>query len=73
MTDAITIGAAKLQLDEVTGEMVSKGELKKRIQKRAKKARAKKVAAAKAKEDGPAKAPAVPKLPPKAKTSLLSP
>lgn len=29
---------AKLQLDEETGEMVSKGELKKRMQKRAKKA-----------------------------------
>lgn len=50
MADAITEGAAKLQLDEETGEMVSKGELKKRLQKRAKKA-----AAAKAKTDAPAK------------------
>ena len=36
--DKITEGAAKLQLDEETGEMVSKSELKKRQQKRAKKA-----------------------------------
>lgn len=33
-----TASLAKLQLDEETGEMVSKAELKKRIQKRAKKA-----------------------------------
>lgn len=33
-----TATLAKLQLDEETGEMVSKAELKKRIQKRAKKA-----------------------------------
>jgi glutaminyl-tRNA synthetase len=38
MADSITEGAAKLQLDEETGEMVSKGELKKRLAKRAKKA-----------------------------------
>jgi glutaminyl-tRNA synthetase len=38
MADDITAGAAKLQLDEETGEMVSKGELKKRMAKRAKKA-----------------------------------
>ncbi|KAI1112486.1 glutaminyl-tRNA synthetase [Nemania sp. NC0429] len=38
MADAITEGAAKLQLDEETGEMVSKNELKKRLQKRARKA-----------------------------------
>lgn len=38
MADAITEGAAKLHLDEETGEMVSKGELKKRLAKRAKKA-----------------------------------
>jgi glutaminyl-tRNA synthetase len=56
MADAITEGAAKLQLDEETGEMVSKGELKKRLQKRAKKA-----ASAKAKAEAPAKAPAAPK------------
>lgn len=47
--DAITEGAAKLQLDEETGEMVSKNELKKRMQKRAKKA-----ATAKAKAGAPA-------------------
>ena len=38
MAEAITEGTAKLQLDEETGEMVSKNELKKRMQKRAKKA-----------------------------------
>ena len=48
MADAIVEGTAKLQLDEETGEMVSKGELKKRQQKRAKK-----VAQAKAKADAP--------------------
>ncbi|KAI9732278.1 MAG: Glutaminyl-tRNA synthetase [Claussenomyces sp. TS43310] len=50
MADAITEGAAKLQLDEETGEMVSKGELKKRLAKRAKK-----VAQAKAKSTAPVK------------------
>lgn len=38
MADAVAEGVAKLQLDEETGEMVSKGELKKRLAKRAKKA-----------------------------------
>jgi glutaminyl-tRNA synthetase len=38
MTDAVLEATAKLQLDEKTGEMVSKNELKKRMQKRAKKA-----------------------------------
>ena len=37
MADAVTEGTVKLQLDDETGEMVSKGELKKRMQKRAKK------------------------------------
>jgi glutaminyl-tRNA synthetase len=50
MADAITEGAAKLQLDDETGEMVSKGELKKRLAKRAKKA-----AQAKAKAEEPEK------------------
>jgi glutaminyl-tRNA synthetase len=49
MADAITEQTAKLQLDEETGEMVSKGELKKRLAKRAKKA-----ATAKAKAEAPA-------------------
>jgi glutaminyl-tRNA synthetase len=49
MADAITESTAKLQLDEETGEMVSKGELKKRLAKRAKK-----VAQAKAKSEAPA-------------------
>lgn len=39
MADAITEATAKLQLDEETGEMVSKSELKKRLAKRAKKAK----------------------------------
>lgn len=58
MADAIVEQTAKLQLDEETGEMVSKGELKKRMQKRAKKA-----AAAKAKENAPPKTAAAPKKP----------
>jgi glutaminyl-tRNA synthetase len=40
MADAISEQTAKLQLDDETGEMVSKNELKKRMQKRAKKAAA---------------------------------
>jgi glutaminyl-tRNA synthetase len=61
MADAIAEGTAKLQLDEETGEMVSKGELKKRLAKRAKKA-----ATAKAKSEAPAKdinAPKATKVP----------
>ncbi|KAF5872700.1 putative glutaminyl-trna synthetase protein [Botrytis fragariae] len=50
MADAITEGTAKLQLDEETGEMISKAELKKRLAKRAKKA-----AQAKAKSAAPPK------------------
>ncbi|KAF7869935.1 hypothetical protein EAF04_004719 [Stromatinia cepivora] len=56
MADAITEGMAKLQLDEETGEMVSKAELKKRLAKRAKKA-----AQAKAKSEAPPKEAAAPK------------
>lgn len=40
MAETVTEATAKLQLDEETGEMVSKSELKKRLQKRAKKAAA---------------------------------
>jgi glutaminyl-tRNA synthetase len=40
MADTITESTAKLQLDEETGEMVSKNEPKKRLQKRARKAAA---------------------------------
>ncbi|PVH88058.1 glutaminyl-tRNA synthetase-like protein [Cadophora sp. DSE1049] len=50
MADAIAENVAKLQLDEETGEMVSKSELKKRLAKRSKKA-----ATAKAKAEAPAK------------------
>lgn len=53
MAEAITEGTAKMQLDEETGEMVSKGELKKRLQKRAKKA----AAAQRAKDNPPAAKP----------------
>lgn len=38
MADAIAESTAKPQLDEATGEMVSKTELKKRVQKHARKA-----------------------------------
>lgn len=38
MADKLVEATAKLQLDEETGEMISKGELKKRLAKRAKKA-----------------------------------
>jgi glutaminyl-tRNA synthetase len=55
MTEALAEATAKLVLDEETGEMVSKNELKKRTQKRAKKAAA---AAAKANQ---AQKPATPK------------
>ncbi|KAL5358566.1 tRNA synthetases class I, catalytic domain-containing protein [Aspergillus floccosus] len=58
MADAVTEATAKLQLDEVTGEMVSKGELKKRMQKRAKAA-----AKAKAKADTPPPKPAAQQAP----------
>jgi glutaminyl-tRNA synthetase len=54
MAEAITEGTAKLQLDEETGEMVSKSELKKRLQKRAKKA----AAAQRAKDNPPVAKPA---------------
>lgn len=59
MADEITKNMPKLQLDEETGEMVSKAELKKRQQKRAKKAAQEKARQEKA-AAGPAK-PAAPK------------
>ncbi|TVY88994.1 putative glutamine--tRNA ligase [Lachnellula willkommii] len=68
MADAITEQTAKLQLDEETGEMVSKGELKKRMAKRAKK-----VAQAKAKSDAPAKAPVTPKTTAKPEEKISEP
>ena len=40
MAESVADGLVKLQLDEATGEMVSKNELKKRMQKREKKAAA---------------------------------
>lgn len=58
MADEITKDLPKLQLDDETGEMVSKSELKKRQQKRAKKASQERArqnkAAAPAKSDKPA-------------------
>lgn len=59
MADQVTANVAKLQLDEETGEMVSKGELKKRLQKRAKKAATEKNRAERAAAP-PTKAPAAP-------------
>ncbi|RKF78568.1 putative glutamine--tRNA ligase [Golovinomyces cichoracearum] len=68
MADAVTESMIKLQLDEETGEMVSKGELKKRIAKRAKKAAAK--ARADAAPNESKKAPNKPKV---EKTSNVEP
>ena len=81
MADAITEATAKLQLDEETGEMVSKNELKKRLAKRAKKAGKEKAAAAasssdasKQGNDGGNKAAAAPPKKPKVEeTSSIDP
>ncbi|PNY23505.1 glutamine-tRNA ligase [Tolypocladium capitatum] len=62
MADDVTKPMAKLQLDEETGEMVSKAELKKRQQKRAKKA-----AQEKARQEKAAAGPAPKKPAPTAK------
>ncbi|QUC15967.1 uncharacterized protein UV8b_00208 [Ustilaginoidea virens] len=61
MADDATKNMAKLQLDDVTGEMVSKAELKKRQQKRAKKAMQEKARLEKA-AAGPVQNPAAPAL-----------
>ncbi|TVY75655.1 putative glutamine--tRNA ligase [Lachnellula suecica] len=68
MADAVAEQTAKLQRDVETGEMVSKGELKKRLAKRAKK-----VAQAKAKATAPAKAPVAPKAESKAEEKFSEP
>ncbi|OIW32016.1 glutaminyl-tRNA synthetase [Coniochaeta ligniaria NRRL 30616] len=68
MADAITEATAKLQLDEETGEMVSKGELKKRLAKRAKKAAKEKNA-----KDAPPKEAAKPKPKEKVEEPTLDP
>jgi glutaminyl-tRNA synthetase len=68
MADAAAENVAKLQLDEETGEMVSKGELKKRMQKRAKKA-----ASAKAKSEAPAKEKATTSKPAPKKDEVAEP
>ncbi|KAG9251877.1 glutaminyl-tRNA synthetase [Emericellopsis atlantica] len=71
MAEEITQNMPKLQLDEETGEMVSKAELKKRQQKRAKKAAQEKARAEKA-AAGPA--PAKPKAAaPKAEETATDP
>ncbi len=57
MADAMVEATAKLQLDGETGEMVSKGELKKRMAKRAKKAASAKAKAAAPPNDGAPKRP----------------
>ena len=68
MAEEITQGMPKLQLDEETGEMVSKSELKKRQQKRAKKA-----GKEKAKQDKAAAAPTEPAAQPKPKPKAEEP
>ncbi|ERS97465.1 glutamine-tRNA ligase [Sporothrix schenckii ATCC 58251] len=74
MADDLANSAAKLQLDEETGEYVSKNELKKRTQKRAKKlaseARAKATQAAKAADTSAASGTATVPL---AKTAVAEP
>ncbi|KAJ0357625.1 hypothetical protein COL154_009931 [Colletotrichum chrysophilum] len=64
-TAKLAESTAKLQLDEETGEMVSKGELKKRLAKRAKKAATEKAKAAKEAAGGAAESK--PKAAPKPK------
>ncbi|KAI1809330.1 glutaminyl-tRNA synthetase-like protein [Poronia punctata] len=59
--DMVAEATAKLVLDDVTGEMVSKNELKKRTQKRAKKAATEKARAAAPKDTGANKAKPKPK------------
>ncbi|CEJ90434.1 Putative Glutaminyl-tRNA synthetase [[Torrubiella] hemipterigena] len=69
MSEELAQNVAKLQLDEETGEMVSKGELKKRMQKRAKKA-----AQEKARLEKAAAPPAEKKAPvPKAEEAPVDP
>lgn len=68
MAEAITEGTAKLQLDEETGEFISKGELKKRLAKRAKKA-AKEVRAKETKDTPKA----APKPKPKTEEVVMDP
>ncbi|KAI0804207.1 glutaminyl-tRNA synthetase-like protein [Xylaria sp. FL0064] len=72
---AVTEATAKLVLDDLTGEMVSKNELKKRTQKRAKKAateKAKAAAAASAQDSNKQAAPK-PKPKPKQDESIIDP
>jgi glutaminyl-tRNA synthetase len=59
--EQITEGTTKLVLDEETGEMVSKNELKKRTQKRARKATQAQTRANQADKPKPAKKEAAPK------------
>lgn len=66
----VTEATTKLFLDDVTGEMVSKNELKKRTQKRAKKAA---TAEAKAKEAANPKEKAPPKPKPKVEETPIDP
>lgn len=66
MADAVVEATAKLQLDEETGEMVSKGELKKRMAKRAKKAAKEKNA-----KDAPPKDTPKPKLKEKVEEQIV--
>ncbi|KAK3934842.1 glutaminyl-tRNA synthetase [Diplogelasinospora grovesii] len=73
MADALTEATAKLQLDEETGEMVSKGELKKRMAKRAKKAIKEKSKEEKKGQEGEASSKPAPKPKEKAEDTPMDP
>ena len=63
--DNLVASATKLVLDDITGEMVTRNELKKRVQKRARKAAAEEARARKATEAQPDAKTAAPKTKPK--------
>ncbi|KAI1125498.1 glutaminyl-tRNA synthetase-like protein [Nemania abortiva] len=73
MADAIAEATAKLVLDDVTGEMISKNELKKRTQKRAKKAATEKAKAAAAGSQNSNNKQNAPKPKPKQEESAIDP
>ncbi|KAI0429461.1 glutaminyl-tRNA synthetase-like protein [Xylaria sp. FL1042] len=70
---AVTEATAKLVLDDVTGEMISKNELKKRTQKRAKKAATEKAKAAAAASGPGSNKQAAPKPKPKQDEPVIDP
>ncbi|KAI1824085.1 glutaminyl-tRNA synthetase-like protein [Xylaria intraflava] len=73
MADAVAEATAKLVLDDVTGEMVSKNELKKRTQKRAKKAATENARAAAAATSKDSDKQSAPKPKPKQEESVVDP